>query len=160
VLADGGHDVVCIDADVERIENPVKGIVAIYEPGLAPLVAQEPESGRLTFSTDTRVGVERGKARFIALGILPDEDGSAELQWVLEVADTAATHLDSTGIIVDISTVPAGAADRVAARIRVVMDERGEPIEFHVASNPEFLKKGAAVADCTRPDRFVAGLIK
>lgn len=157
VLAEVGHDVVCVDVNAERVENLKKGIIPIYEPGLTPLVERNYEAGRLQFTTDAEFGVKHGKIQFIAVGTPPDEDGSADLQYVLAVAKTIATYMEAPKIIVDKSTVPVGTADKVAECIAAVLKARGVSLDFNVVSNPEFLKEGAAVADCQRPDRIVIG---
>ncbi|WP_289083305.1 UDP-glucose/GDP-mannose dehydrogenase family protein [uncultured Spongiibacter sp.] len=157
VLAGVGHNVVCVDVNAERVENLKKGLIPIYEPGLEPLVKANVEAGRLHFTTDAERGVKHGVVQFIAVGTPPDEDGSADLQYVLAVAKTIATHMESHRIIVDKSTVPVGTADKVKAAVEQVLSERGVDVPFDVVSNPEFLKEGAAVADCQRPDRIVIG---
>lgn len=157
VLAEVGHDVVCVDVNAERVENLKNGIIPIYEPGLTPLVERNYEAGRLQFTTDAEFGVKHGKIQFIAVGTPPDEDGSADLQYVLAVAKTIATYMESPKIVVDKSTVPVGTADKVAECIAAVLKARGVSLDFDVVSNPEFLKEGAAVADCQRPDRIVIG---
>jgi UDPglucose 6-dehydrogenase len=157
VLAEVGHEVVCVDVNAERVENLKNGIIPIYEPGLTPLVQRNYDAGRLQFTTDAAYGVKHGKVQFIAVGTPPDEDGSADLQYVLAVAKTIATYMESPKIIVDKSTVPVGTADKVAACVAAVLAERGVELGFDVVSNPEFLKEGAAVADCQRPDRIVIG---
>jgi UDPglucose 6-dehydrogenase len=157
VLAEVGHDVVCVDVNVERVENLKKGIIPIYEPGLTPLVQRNYDAGRLQFTTDAELGVKHGRIQFIAVGTPPDEDGSADLQYVLAVAKTIATYMVSPKIIVDKSTVPVGTADKVSDCVSAVLKERGLELGFDVVSNPEFLKEGAAVADCQRPDRIVIG---
>lgn len=157
VLAGVGHEVVCVDVNEDRVENLKNGIIPIYEPGLTPLVKENYDAGRLQFTTDAAYGVKHGKVQFIAVGTPPDEDGSADLQYVLAVAKTIATYMESPKIIVDKSTVPVGTADKVAACVAAVLVERGVELGFDVVSNPEFLKEGAAVADCQRPDRIVIG---
>lgn len=157
VLAEVGHDVVCVDVDVDRVEKLKQGIIPIYEPGLTPLVTQNYEQGRLKFTTDATEGIHHGELQFIAVGTPPDEDGSADLKYVLQVAETIAEHMQGDKIVVDKSTVPVGTADKVSAAIRAVLDRRGVDFKFQVVSNPEFLKEGAAVADCMRPDRIVIG---
>lgn len=157
VLSDVGHEVCCVDIDADKIENLKKGIIPIYEPGLTPLVTANYQAGRILFTTDAQKGVEFGEVQFIAVGTPPDEDGSADLQYVLAVAETIATYMNDSKIIIDKSTVPVGTADKVKARIAQVLDKRGQSIPFHVVSNPEFLKEGAAVSDCMRPDRIVIG---
>jgi UDPglucose 6-dehydrogenase len=157
VLAGVGHDVVCVDVNAERVENLKKGIIPIYEPGLTPLVQANVEAGRLQFTTDAELGVKHGRIQFIAVGTPPDEDGSADLQYVLAVAKTIATYMEEHRIIVDKSTVPVGTADKVSECVASVLAERGVTIPFDVVSNPEFLKEGAAVADCQKPDRIIVG---
>lgn len=157
VLADAGHEVYCVDIDEERVENLKNGIIPIYEPGLTPIVQHNYDAGRLHFTTNAQAGVEHGEFQFIAVGTPPDEDGSADLKYVLSVAETIATYMDTPKIVIDKSTVPVGTADKVKAQIQTVIDEREVDHEFHVVSNPEFLKEGSAVADCTKPDRIVIG---
>ena len=157
VLADAGHDVMCVDIDQNKIDNLKEGIIPIYEPGLSALVEQNYKEDRLQFTTNAVDGVHHGEIQFIAVGTPPDEDGSADLQYVLSVAGTIATNMNNKKIIVDKSTVPVGTADKVQARINEILNQRNESIEFHVVSNPEFLKEGAAVSDCTKPDRIVIG---
>lgn len=157
VLAEVGHDVVCVDVDEAKVENLKNGVIPIYEPGLTPLVQENFREGRLKFTTDAKQGVEHGELQFIAVGTPPDEDGSADLQYVLAVARTIAEYMEAPKVIVDKSTVPVGTADKVTAAISEVLARRGVSYDFSVASNPEFLKEGAAVADCMRPDRIVIG---
>lgn len=157
VLSEVGHDVCCVDIDEQKIENLKNGIIPIYEPGLTPLVKDNYQAGRLTFTTDAKAGVMFGDVQFIAVGTPPDEDGSADLKYVLAVAKTIATYMQSSKIIIDKSTVPVGTADKVKQQIQTVLEARKESIQFHVVSNPEFLKEGAAVNDCMRPDRIVIG---
>lgn len=157
VLAEVGHDVLCVDVNAERVENLKKGIIPIYEPGLTPLVETHFKAGRLNFTTDAVAGVNHGDIQFIAVGTPPDENGSADLQYVLAVATTIAQNMQNEKIIIDKSTVPVGTADKVMARIQSILDERGLSLNFDVVSNPEFLKEGAAVNDCLRPDRIVIG---
>jgi UDPglucose 6-dehydrogenase len=157
VLADAGHNVCCVDIDEGKVENLKKGILPIYEPGLGPLVVHNYKEERLRFTTDAAQGVAFGELQFIAVGTPPDEDGSADLQYVLAVAETIASHMDKPKIIVNKSTVPVGTADKVKDKVNEVLQQRGEAITFHVVSNPEFLKEGAAVGDCTKPDRIIVG---
>jgi len=157
VLAGVGHNVVCVDVNAERVENLKKGIIPIYEPGLTLLVQANVEAGRLQFTTDAELGVKHGRIQFIAVGTPPDEDGSADLQYVLAVAKTIANYMEEHRIIVDKSTVPVGTADKVSECVASVLAERGVAIPFDVVSNPEFLKEGAAVADCQKPDRIIVG---
>jgi UDPglucose 6-dehydrogenase len=157
ILADAGHHVVCVDVDATKIANLEKGVIPIYEPGLEPLVIKNYESKRLEFTTDAAKGVHHGEVIFIAVGTPPDEDGSADLKYVLAVAGTIAEHMADRKIVINKSTVPVGTADKVHARITEVLNARGAQVAFDVASNPEFLKEGSAVADCQRPDRIVIG---
>jgi len=157
VLAEVGHDVLCIDVDASKVENLKKGIIPIFEPGLTPLVMQNYESGRLKFSTNAEEGVNHGTMQFIAVGTPPDEDGSADLKYVTAVARTIAEHMQDHKVVIDKSTVPVGTADRVRAVMEETLKVRGAEIAFDVVSNPEFLKEGAAVSDCMRPERIVVG---
>ena len=158
VLAEVGHDVVCIDIDANKVEPLKQGHIPIYEPGLEALVKENHAAGRLNFTTDAAAGVKHGEVQFIAVGTPPDEDGSADLKYVLAVAETIAQHMEGHQIIIDKSTVPVGTADKVSAKIAQVLTARQcEDLGFDVVSNPEFLKEGSAVADCMRPDRIVIG---
>ncbi|MEC4168266.1 UDP-glucose/GDP-mannose dehydrogenase family protein [Pseudomonas sp. MS-1(2024)] len=158
VLAEVGHDVVCIDIDANKVERLKQGHIPIYEPGLEALVKENHAAGRLNFTTDAEAGVKHGEVQFIAVGTPPDEDGSADLKYVLAVAETIAKHMENHQIIIDKSTVPVGTADKVSMRIAQVLATRQrEDLGFDVVSNPEFLKEGSAVADCMRPDRIVIG---
>ena len=157
VLADAGHHVICVDIDETRVENLKKGIIPIYEPGLTPIVEENYKLGRLEFTTDAKVGVEHGYIQFIAVGTPPDEDGSADLKYVLAVAETIATHMFSPKIIVDKSTVPVGTADKVKNKVSEILKKRSLTLDFHIVSNPEFLKEGSAVQDCQKPDRIIIG---
>jgi UDPglucose 6-dehydrogenase len=157
VLAEVGHDVVCVDVNAERVEKLNQGIIPIYEPGLTPLVTNNFQAGRLRFTTDAAFGVEHGLIQFIAVGTPPDEDGSADLKYVLAVADTIASSMTSYKVVIDKSTVPVGTADKVRDHIVSVLAKHALDIPFDVVSNPEFLKEGAAVADCMRPDRIIIG---
>ena len=157
-LAEVGHDVLCVDVDAGKVERLHQGIIPIYEPGLEPMVKANHAAGRLDFTTDAARAVAHGEVVFIAVGTPPDEDGSADLQYVLQVARTIGEHLEAPAIVVDKSTVPVGTADRVRATIAEALAARGADIAFDVVSNPEFLKEGAAVEDCMRPDRIVLGV--
>jgi UDPglucose 6-dehydrogenase len=157
VLADVGHDVMCIDVDAKKVENLKKGEIPIFEPGLAPLVKKNYEEGRLQFSTNAEEGVNHGEMHYIAVGTPPDEDGSADLKYVTAVARTIAQYMDSHKVVIDKSTVPVGTADKVRAVMEETLKSRGLEFNFDVVSNPEFLKEGAAVADCMRPERIVIG---
>ena len=156
-LAEVGNDVMCVDIDAAKIDGLGRGEVPIFEPGLAPLVKSNHAAGRLHFTTDAAQAVAHGDVIFIAVGTPPDEDGSADLQYVLAVAKTIGTHLARPATIVGKSTVPVGTADKVRAVIAGALSARGAEIAFDVVSNPEFLKEGAAVEDCMRPDRIVIG---
>ena len=156
-LAEVGHDVVCVDVDAAKIEGLRNGQVPIYEPGLEPMVRASHAAGRLHFTTDAAAAIGHGEIVFIAVGTPPDEDGSADLQYVLAVARTIGRHIDRPLVVVDKSTVPVGTADRVRGAIAAELEARGVEVAFDVVSNPEFLKEGDAVADCMRPDRIVIG---
>ena len=157
-LAEVGHNVLCVDVDTARVEALRQGTLPIYEPGLKSLVLDNYHSGRLQFGTDLASAVHHGDVLLIAVGTPPDEDGSADLKYVLSVAQTIALNMDRHQIIVDKSTVPVGTADLVRACIEQVLAEtdRSE-LTFDVVSNPEFLKEGCAVEDCMRPDRIIIG---
>ncbi len=156
-LAEVGNDVVCVDVDPAKIDLLNSGGIPIYEPGLEAMVQRNREAGRLTFTLDPKKGVEHGLFQFIAVGTPPDEDGSADLQYVTAVARSIAEHMTEYRVIIDKSTVPVGTGDKVAAAVRKVQGERGVEVEFDVVSNPEFLKEGAAIDDFMRPDRIVVG---
>ena len=156
-LAEVGNEVLCVDIDPQKIEMLRRGEVPIYEPGLDRLVAENQAAGRLGFSLDPAEGVAHGLFQFIAVGTPPDEDGSADLQYVLAVARSVAEHMDEYRILVNKSTVPVGTADRVREEVRKVLGQRGANVEFDVVSNPEFLKEGAAIEDFMRPDRIIIG---
>jgi UDPglucose 6-dehydrogenase len=156
-LAEVGHDVVCVDIDQAKVEGLNRGVVPIYEPGLEELVLANHGAGRLAFTTDAASAITHGEILFIAVGTPPDEDGSADLQYVLAVARTIGRNLARPAVVVNKSTVPVGTADRVRAAIDAELSARGAVIAFDVVSNPEFLKEGAAVNDCMRPDRIVLG---
>jgi len=152
-LAETGNDVVCADVDAGKVERLKRGEIPIYEPGLEPMVRRNLEDGRLAFTTDLAVAVRHGRVIFIAVGTPPGEDGSADLRHVLEVARTIGRHMDAPKVVVTKSTVPVGTAERVRAAVRAETS-----IPFHVASNPEFLKEGAAIDDFMKPDRVVLGV--
>jgi len=156
-LADVGHDVVCVDIDAAKVDGLNNGVIPIYEPGLEPMVKANHAAGRLHFTTDAAAAIRHGDVLFIAVGTPPDEDGSADLKYVLAVAKTIGGHLARTAVVVNKSTVPVGTADKVRATIAGELAARGVQVEFDVASNPEFLKEGDAVNDCMRPDRIVIG---
>jgi len=147
----------CVDIDAAKVERLKQGIIPIYEPGLEPIVRETVANGHLHFTTSAEEGAAFGDLQFIAVGTPPGEDGSADLQYVLAVADTIGRYMTGNRIIVDKSTVPVGTADKVRARVQAALDARGAAFKFDVVSNPEFLKEGAAVADCMKPDRIVIG---
>jgi UDPglucose 6-dehydrogenase len=157
-LAEVGHDVVCVDVDAGKVEGLERGVIPIFEPGLEPLVRSNHASGRLRFTTDAALAIGHGEVVMIAVGTPPDEDGSADLQYVLAVARTIGQHLRHPVVVVGKSTVPVGTADRVRDTIAAELAARGVEVAFDVVSNPEFLKEGAAVEDCMRPDRIVLGV--
>jgi len=157
-LADLGNHVFCLDVDERKIATLNAGGIPIYEPGLEDLVASNVDAGRLDFSTDIEASVAHGDVQFIAVGTPPDEDGSADMQYVLAAARNIGRYMTSFKVVVDKSTVPVGTADRVKAVIQEELDKRGRSdLRFSVVSNPEFLKEGAAVEDFMRPDRIVIG---
>ncbi|MEJ5027929.1 UDP-glucose dehydrogenase family protein [Comamonas sp. MYb69] len=157
VLADVGHQVLCVDVDAAKVAALQAGQIPIHEPGLDKLVTSNHANGRLRFTTDAAQGVAHSEVIFLAVGTPPDEDGSADLQYVLAVARTIAQHMDGPRIVINKSTVPVGTADKVRAVIAEGLAARGASHGFDVVSNPEFLKEGAAVADCQRPDRIIIG---
>jgi UDPglucose 6-dehydrogenase len=157
VLAEAGHQVVCVDIDENKLERLRKGEIPIFEPGLEPIVKSNHAEGRLSFTSDAGETIINSDIQFIAVGTPPDEDGSADLKHVLAVAKTIATHMTGYTVIVNKSTVPVGTADKVIEVVQQTLKARGVAFEFDVVSNPEFLKEGAAVADCQRPDRIVIG---
>lgn len=157
VLADVGHHVCCVDVDKKKISALKEGQIPIYEPGLPELVINNYEKKRLEFTTDSVKGIQHADIQFIAVGTPPDEDGSADLQYVLAVAESIAMHMDNQKIVIDKSTVPVGTADRVRARMIEVLQNRNLETPFHVVSNPEFLKEGSALEDCMRPERIIIG---
>lgn len=157
ILAEAGHSVCCVDKDVSKVSKLKEGVIPIYEPGLSALVKKNYEAGRLIFTTDAAEGVGFAEIQFIAVGTPPDEDGSADLQYVLAVAETIAIHMQDKKVVINKSTVPVGTADKVKEKISEVLTVRECSIDFHVVSNPEFLKEGSAVSDCQRPDRIIIG---
>ncbi len=156
-LADVGNHVLCVDTDANKIEGLRNGVIPIHEPGLEPLVQDNYEAGRLAFTTDIAEGVDHAQVIFIAVGTPPDEDGSADLKYVLQVADSIGTHMDDYRVVVTKSTVPVGTASKVRDGILAALERRGASIDFSVVSNPEFLKEGAAVEDFMKPDRIIIG---
>jgi len=153
-----GIDVTCVDIDEKKIENLKKGIIPIYEPGLEEMVSRNVEKGRLHFSTNLASTLEGTQVVFSAVGTPPDEDGSADLQYVLDVAREVGRNMTDYVLIITKSTVPVGTAQKVREAIQTELDKRGAKIDFDVASNPEFLKEGAAVEDFLKPDRIVVGV--
>lgn len=156
-LAEVGNQVVCMDVDRDKIERLNRGEVPIYEPGLDELVKRGMEQGQLEFTTELEKAVAHGLFQMIAVGTPPGEDGSADLQYVLAVAESIGQHMNEYKIIVDKSTVPVGTADQVRGTISKQLSERNLSLEFDVVSNPEFLKEGAAIEDFMKPDRIVIG---
>lgn len=157
-FAEVGIDVTCVDIDEKKIENLNKGIIPIYEPGLEEMVERNVKAGRLHFSTKIAESLEGVQVVFGAVGTPPDEDGSADLKYVLQVAKEVALNMDNYVLMVTKSTVPVGTAEKVRKVMADTLKERGADIEFDVASNPEFLKEGAAVDDFLKPDRIVVGV--
>ena len=156
-LAEVGNDVLCLDLDPRKIEILKSGGIPIYEPGLEDMVKRNVEAGRLSFTTDIEASVAFGQIQFIAVGTPPDEDGSADLQYVVAAARNIGRYMTDYKLVVDKSTVPVGTADKVKAALQEELTKRGVTIGFNVASNPEFLKEGAAVEDFMKPDRIVIG---
>jgi UDPglucose 6-dehydrogenase len=156
-LAELGNNVFCLDVDQSKIDLLNSGGIPIHEPGLSDVVARNRAAGRLKFSTDLAASVEHGDVQFIAVGTPPDEDGSADLKYVLAAAQNIGKHMTGFKVIVNKSTVPVGTADKVQAVIHSKLNARSAKVKFSVVSNPEFLKEGAAVEDFMRPDRIVIG---
>ena len=157
-LADVGNDVMCLDVDPAKIKILEEGGIPIHEPGLLEMVRRNVDAGRLSFTTDVDKAAKYGVIQFIAVGTPPDEDGSADLQYVLAAARNIGKHMDGYRVVVDKSTVPVGTADKVRGALAEVLAARGSDLEFSVVSNPEFLKEGAALDDFMRPDRIVVGV--
>ncbi len=157
-LADAGNDVLCLDLDESKIKILKDGGIPIHEPGLLDIVRKNVTAGRLRFTTSVEESVAFGLVQFIAVGTPPDEDGSADLKYVLAAARNIGRHMTSEKVVVDKSTVPVGTADKVRAAIADELAQRKSDLPFHVVSNPEFLKEGAAVEDFQRPDRIVVGV--
>jgi UDPglucose 6-dehydrogenase len=156
-LADVGNEVLCLDVDPAKIKILEEGGIPIHEPGLLEVVRRNVEAGRLSFTTDVEKAARYGVIQFIAVGTPPDEDGSADLQYVVAAARNVGKYMDGYRVIVDKSTVPVGTADKVRAAVAEELAARGANFDFSVVSNPEFLKEGAAVDDFMRPDRIVVG---
>ena len=152
-----GVDVTCVDIDQKKIENLNKGILPIYEPGLEEMVVRNTHKHRLHFSTSLKDSIKEAEVVFIAVGTPPDEDGSADLKYVLSVASSIGEHMTHPLVVVTKSTVPVTTAEKVRGALQAALDKRGVKMDFYVASNPEFLKEGAAIEDFMKPDRIVVG---
>ena len=157
IMAEFGADVVCMDINKERIQQLNNGIIPIFEPGLQELLIKNQKAKRITFTSDVKEAVTNSEVIFIAVGTPPAQDGSADLQYVLQVADNIGKYIDSYKVIVNKSTVPVGTGKLVKKHIQDKITERKVNIEFDIVSNPEFLREGKAVADCLHPDRIVLG---
>lgn len=157
-FAELGANVVCVDVNAQKIESLKQGEIPIYEPNLDSMVLRNMKAGRLHFTTDLESVLDDVEVVFSAVGTPPDEDGSADLRYVLEVARTVGRHMSKYLVVVTKSTVPVGTAQRVKAVIQAELDKRGVQVEFDVASNPEFLKEGNAIDDFMKPDRVVVGV--
>ncbi len=156
-FAEVGMDVTCVDIDAKKIENLQKGILPIYEPGLEEMVLRNSQKKRLHFSTSLENSIRESEVAFIAVGTPPDEDGSADLKYVLAVASGIGQHMQKPLVVVTKSTVPVTTAEKVHNAVKAELDKRKANIEFYIASNPEFLKEGAAIEDFMKPDRIVVG---
>ncbi|WP_271895876.1 UDP-glucose dehydrogenase family protein [Candidatus Phyllobacterium onerii] len=158
VLAEVGHNVLCVDIDADKVERLNQGLIPIYEPGLESLVRENHAAGRITFTTDVAAAVKHGQILMSAVGTPPTEDGSADLKYVLAVAEAIGREMETPKIVVSKSTVPVGTCDKIRLKIAEVLKARGrEELDFDVVSNPEFLKEGSAVVDCMKPDRIIIG---
>lgn len=156
-FAEVGVDVTCVDIDKKKIDNLNKGILPIYEPGLEEMVLRNAQKKRLHFSTSLQESIVDAEVAFIAVGTPPDEDGSADLKYVLAVAASIGQHIQKPMVIVTKSTVPVGTAEKVRHAVQTELDKRGITIPYYISSNPEFLKEGAAIEDFMKPDRIVVG---
>jgi len=156
-LADVGHHVMCVDIDQNKIDKLKQGVIPIFEPGLESVVKQCYSEGTLQFTTDAEAAVAHGTLQFIAVGTPPDEDGAADLQYVLAVGKTIGKYMNDYKVVIDKSTVPVGTAEKVSAAIAGELAQRGAQVPFDVCSNPEFLKEGSALEDFTRGARIVVG---
>jgi UDPglucose 6-dehydrogenase len=156
-LADAGNHVLCVDVDERKTAMLQRGEVPIHEPGLESLIRRSADAGRLRFTTNAKEGVDHGLFQLIAVGTPPDEDGSADLRYVLAVARTIGEHMSDYKVVVTKSTVPVGTADKVRAAVHESLEKRHTRLEFDMVSNPEFLKEGAAIADFMKPDRVIIG---
>jgi UDPglucose 6-dehydrogenase len=156
-LSEMGNHVLCVDVDARKIEMLKRGEVPIHEPGLDAIIQRNAAAGRLQFTQDAAAAVAHGTLQVIGVGTPPDEDGSADLQYVLSVARTIGRHMTDYKVVIDKSTVPVGTADKVRAAIAAELQQRGSAVDYAVVSNPEFLKEGEAIEDCMRPDRIIVG---
>ncbi|MEE2730020.1 MAG: UDP-glucose/GDP-mannose dehydrogenase family protein [Pseudomonadota bacterium] len=156
-LADVGHEVVCVDIDPAKIDKLKQGVIPIYEPGIEDVVKRCVAEGTLNFTTSAEDGVAHGVLQFIAVGTPPDEDGAADLQYVVAVARTIGQHMSDYKVVIDKSTVPVGTAEKVQAAIAQELEKRGTQLDFDVCSNPEFLKEGSALEDFTKGARIIVG---
>lgn len=156
-LSDLGNNVYCVDVDEKKVNALKSGQIPIYEPGLEQLVKSNFDAGRLQFTTDAKEAILASDICFIAVGTPMGEDGSADLQYVLQVAETIGTYMEHHMYVIDKSTVPVGTAKKVREKIQEELDKRGSLLTFDVISNPEFLKEGTAIEDCSKPDRIVIG---
>ena len=156
-FAEMGNEVICADIDQVKIGNLLKGISPIYEPGLDQLIQSNVKSGRLSFTTNLKKATQEGDLLFIAVGTPPSEDGSADLQYVLKVAETIGENLNSYKVVINKSTVPVGTGKKVREKIAQALESRRLTTEFDVVSNPEFLKEGTAIEDCLKPNRVILG---
>ena len=156
-LADAGNTVVCVDVDARKIEMLTHGEIPIHEPGLDAVVKRNVDAGRLSFTTDAKAGVDHGQFQIIAVGTPPDEDGSADLRYVLAVARTVGEHMTEYKVVITKSTVPVGTADKVREAVAKGLKARQASVEYDTVSNPEFLKEGAAINDFMKPDRVIVG---
>ncbi|HLZ96367.1 MAG TPA: UDP-glucose/GDP-mannose dehydrogenase family protein [Steroidobacteraceae bacterium] len=156
-LADAGNTVLCVDVDARKIDMLERGEIPIHEPGLDSVVKRNVDAGRLTFTTDAKAGVDHGQFQIIAVGTPPDEDGSADLRYVLAVANTIGEHMTEYKVVITKSTVPVGTADKVREAVAKALKARQADVEYDTVSNPEFLKEGAAINDFMKPDRVVVG---
>jgi UDPglucose 6-dehydrogenase len=157
ILSNFGLEVICMDVDEKKIKKLQNGISPIYEPGLEDLLEKNLKDGRITFSSDIEHTVKNSEVIFIAVGTPPADDGSADLKYVLEVAENIGKYMEKYKVIVNKSTAPVGTGKLVADTIQAQLDIRGSNLEFDVVSNPEFLREGKAIGDCLRPDRIVIG---
>ena len=157
VMADFGAEVICMDVNKERIKDLNEDKIPIFEPGLKEVILKNKKAKRIEFTTDIKYAVEKSQVIFIAVGTPANEDGSADLEYVLQVAENIGKYINEYKVIVDKSTVPVGTGKQVREIIEKELEKRGKKIEFDIVSNPEFLREGKALGDCQRPDRVVIG---